>query len=525
MMLMDKNCDENNMDNEIMKSKGKVWLVGAGPSDVNLLTVRARELIDRADLIVYDSLVGDAVLSLIPYNTETIDVGKRAGNHKVVQEEINRILCESALEGKNVLRLKGGDPFLFGRGGEELELLAENKIEFEIVPGVTSAVAVPAYNGIPVTHRDYVSSVHIITGHRRAGKDADIPFSELVKTNSTLVFLMGLSSLPFIIKGLIDAGMKTDMPAAVLQQGTTSSQKRVVATVGTIEDKVIEAGIHTPAIIVVGEVCGLSEKFSWYEKKALFGKKMIVTRPKDRASSLTVKLRELGAEVVEIPSIETKPLEINDTIQSVYRNLKEYQFILFTSPFGVKTFLQQLRELRIDIRSMGNVKIGAIGSATKKVLESAGLLVDYMPKIYSGSEFGKNIAAICNDGDQILIPRAEEGSREIVDELLKRKNISVTDLPIYKTVSNNYNKKIINFDFISDENCYVLFTSASSVKGFADIVKPNNLKDVKAFCIGVQTKAAADNYNMKTYVSKEASIDSLVSCVVQTVGNKLENVN
>ena len=216
--------DMGENEQSYMKEKGKVWLVGAGPSDVNLLTVKAKELIESADIIVYDSLVGDAVLSLIPAQTTCIDVGKRAGNHTKTQEEINRILCDEALQGKKVVRLKGGDPFVFGRGGEELELLVKNNIEFEIVPGVTSAVAVAAYNGIPVTHRDFVSSLHIITGHKKKNEELDLPFEALVNTNGTLVFLMGLSALPFIMKGLIEAGMDKNMPAAVLQQGTTSKQ-------------------------------------------------------------------------------------------------------------------------------------------------------------------------------------------------------------------------------------------------------------------------------------------------------------
>ena len=512
--------DMSENEQSYMKEKGKVWLVGAGPSDVNLLTVKAKELIESADIIVYDSLVGDAVLSLIPVQTTCIDVGKRAGNHTKTQEEINRILRDEALRGKKVVRLKGGDPFVFGRGGEELELLVKNNIEFEIVPGVTSAVAVAAYNGIPVTHRDFVSSLHIITGHKKKNEELDLPFEALVNTNGTLVFLMGLSALPFIMKGLIEAGMDKNMPAAVLQQGTTSKQKKVISTISNITSDVEKAEIHTPAIIVVGKVCSLSDKFEWYEKMPLFGKKMLVTRPKDRSSALASKLRKLGAEVVEIPAIKTVEIDINENIQSVYANIRDYNYILFTSPFGVKVFLGQLRKLNIDIRRIGDARIGAIGSATKTALNEAGLMVDIIPKVYSAKELGKYVAEVCTDADKILIPRAEIGSPDLIEELNKC-GAAITDLAIYRTIKNhNENdiyEKLLAEKAIMADNCYVLFTSASTVEGFVDIAGKKDYNKVKAICIGEQTKAAADKYNMKTYVSEEATIDSMVELALSDI--------
>ena len=512
--------DMGENEQSYMKEKGKVWLVGAGPSDVNLLTVKAKELIESADIIVYDSLVGDAVLSLIPTQTTCIDVGKRAGNHTKTQEEINRILCDEALQGKKVVRLKGGDPFVFGRGGEELELLVKNNIEFEIVPGVTSAVAVAAYNGIPVTHRDFVSSLHIITGHKKKNEELDLPFESLVNTNGTLVFLMGLSALPFIMKGLIEAGMDKNMPAAVLQQGTTSKQKKVISTISNITSDVEKAEIHTPAIIVVGKVCSLSDKFEWYEKMPLFGKKMLVTRPKDRSSALASKLRKLGAEVVEIPAIKTVEIDINENIQSVYANIRDYNYILFTSPFGVKVFLGQLRKLNIDIRRIGDARIGAIGSATKTALNEAGLMVDIIPKVYSAKELGKYVAEVCTDADKILIPRAEIGSPDLIEELNKC-GAAITDLAIYRTIKNhNENdiyEKLLAEKAIMADNCYVLFTSASTVEGFVDMAGKKDYNKVKAICIGEQTKAAADKYNMKTYVSEEATIDSMVELALSDI--------
>lgn len=281
--------------------QGKVWLVGAGPGDIGLFTLKGMEILSQADVVVYDSLVGQGVLAKIPPSARLINVGKRADRHTMKQEQINQVLLEEAQKGYRVVRLKGGDPFLFGRGGEELELLTANGIPYEVVPGVTSSIAVPAYNGIPVTHRDFCSSVHIITGHRRAGREYDIDFQALVNTRGTLVFLMGIAALNDICQGLLDAGMDPKMPAAVLQKGTTSDQKRVVATVATLKEEVERQGIETPAIIVVGRVCQLSEEFGWYERLPLAGWKVLVTRPKGRSSRTADELRRKGAEVLELP--------------------------------------------------------------------------------------------------------------------------------------------------------------------------------------------------------------------------------
>ena len=258
---------------------GKVWLVGAGPGDVGLFTLKGMETLQNAEVVVYDSLVGQGILSKIPESARCINVGKRAANHTMPQEQINRVLVEEAKKGYRVVRLKGGEPFFFGRGGEELEELIKEGIPYEVVPGVTSPISVPAYNGIPVTHRDYTSSLHIITGHKKQGEAYDIDFEALVRTKGTLVFLMGVGALKDICTSLLNAGMDKDMPAAILQKGTTARQKRIVATVSTLEDEVKRQGIETPAIIVVGKVCALADEFAWYEKMPLSGYKVLVTRP------------------------------------------------------------------------------------------------------------------------------------------------------------------------------------------------------------------------------------------------------
>lgn len=298
---------------------GKVWLVGAGPGDRGLLTLKGLEVLKAADVVVFDALVGQEVLTLIPQSAELVNVGKRAGNHIMPQELINRLILEKAQEGKKVVRLKGGDPFLFGRGGEELELLSENGIPYEVVPGITSALAVPAYNGIPVTHRDCASSVHIITGHRRKGKDHDIDFEALVRTGGTLVFLMGVSSLESIMKGLLEAGMDPGTPAAVLQSGTTAGQRRVVSTVSGVKKDADRAGIEAPAVIVVGEVCALAKTLAWYEKLPLAGRRILVTRPREHISELSARLRSLGAEVMELPAIATEKISPNPELEKYLR--------------------------------------------------------------------------------------------------------------------------------------------------------------------------------------------------------------
>lgn len=495
--------------------KGKVWLVGAGPSDVGLLTIKAKEVIEKADVVVYDRLIGQGIMMMIPDGAERIDVGKRAGNHTMPQEEINRILLEKALEGKRVVRLKGGDPFLFGRGGEELELLVKHGIPFEVVPGVTSAISVPAYNGIPVTHRDCTSSLHIITGHKKKDTPLDIDFEALVNTKGTLVFLMGVAALPDICAGLLAAGMDQDMPAAILQQGTTANQKKVVATVATLEAEVKRQGIETPAIIVVGKVCSYGEHFSWYEKLPLFGAKIIVTRPKDRISTISAKLRELGAQVLEMPAIRTVPIAPNPALEEEILNLPSYAYLVFTSPAGVQYFMEALAAQCMDIRRFSKGKIAAIGQGTAKELKKYGIFADIVPEVYDAAHLGACIGEDCSDGDRILIPRARIGSKELTEEIQKRKKTVITDLPVYDTVYEAQELIDEKEEFESGRAAMAIFTSASTVRGFARTTEGLDYSKVTAACIGKQTKAAADALGMRTFAAKEATIDALVELAIQ----------
>ena len=498
-----------------MKKQGKVWLVGAGPGDVGLFTIKGKQVLEQAEVVVYDSLVGDGVLAMVPRTARLINVGKRAGHHIMKQEMINQVLLEEARKGYRVVRLKGGDPFLFGRGGEELELLTEHEIPYEVIPGVTSSIAVPAYNGIPVTHRDYCSSVHIITGHKKAGQAYNIDFEALVRTGGTLVFLMGVTALQDICSNLMSAGMNPHTPAAILQQGTTAGQKRIVATVATLKEEVDRHGIETPAIIVVGGVCEVADRFGWYEKLPLAGCKVLVTRPKELISSMAQKLREQGAEVLELPAIAVAPVEDRSRIKECLKKLDTYQWIAFTSPSGVRIFFELLMEEGKDIRSLGNLKIAAIGKGTQKALKERGLYPDLMPEVFDGASLGRKMAQECENGASILIPRAAIGNKEIMEELSKRPDLHVDDLATYDTTYESQELIDEAKEFEDGKIDYAVFTSASTVKGFVKAVPGLDYTKVKAACIGKQTQAEAARYGMTTYVAKEASIDSLVELVIE----------
>ncbi len=500
---------------------GKVWLVGAGPGDIGLFTKKGMEVLEQAQVVVYDSLVGQGVLSQIPDGARKIYVGKRSSDHTMPQEQINQILLEEAQKGYRVVRLKGGDPFLFGRGGEELELLEEHKIPFEIVPGVTSPLAVPAYNGIPVTHRDYCSSVHIITGHRKAGQAYDIDFGALVKTKGTLVFLMGVAALPDICKGLLDGGMDPAMPAAILQQGTTSRQKRIVATVKTLPAEVEKQGIVPPAVIVVGQVCALADRFSWYEKLPLAGQKILVTRPRDLSSVMAAKLRRQGAEVLELPAISTRPVEDLSRLKECCSHLEEFQWIVFTSPTGVKIFFRQLQELGVDIRRLGRMSVAALGEGTAKELKKRGIFPDLMPEIFEGEALGHALAKEASPGEQIFIPRASKGNPKLV-EILGDAGLLVEEVATYDTLYETQDVIDLAAGFENGTIDCSVFTSSSSVHGFSKAVQGVDFSKIRAACIGRQTQAKADSLGMETYVAEKASIDSVIELVCRMAGERGE---
>lgn len=498
----------NNVD-YVNKSKGKVWLVGAGPGDVSLITLKGRDVLSDADVVVYDALVRGGMMSLVPEKAELIYAGKRAGNHTMKQEEINALLLGKALEGKKVVRLKGGDPFLFGRGGEELELLAQNGIEFEIVPGVTSAFAAPAYAGIPVTHRDFCRGVSVITGHRRANGWLDLDFKAYADTGNTLVFLMGMSTLDTIANGLLDAGMEPDTPAAIIEKGTTASQRVLSTDLAHLKETADANNAAAPAVIVVGHTAGLAERFGWRGALPLSGVRAVVTRPKELSSGLASMLRKNGAEVIEVPVIGIEPIRDNSELKDAIGKLADgcYKWVVLTSPSGVRVFFDELMQ-NADVRVLAGCRIAAIGKGTEKELACRGIRADMIPSVYDGRTLGAELSRLLEPGDRVLIPRASIGNKALTEELSKVKDVIIDDIATYDTVYCapewfDASKEL------SDPETFALFTSASGVKGFISSYPEMDHSAVKAICIGAMTAAEAEKHGMRVWISEEATLASL----------------
>lgn len=482
---------------------GKVYLVGAGPGDKDLLTVKAVHLIGGADVIVYDRLVSESIMDLIPEGTELIDVGKNVGNHPVPQHEINRILLREAQAGKQVVRLKGGDPFVFGRGGEELELLAEHHVPFEVVPGITSSISVPAYAGIPVTHRDFCSSLHIITGHARAGAELAIDFDALVRLKGTLIFMMSVSTVGRIAAGLMKAGMEEDMPCAVIENGTYPKQRKFISDLKHIEETVRDNEVKSPAVIAVGRVCSLSGQFDWFSDRPLSGRRIIVTQPQSKASRLDARLRELGAETRLYPCIRTT------FIRPIDPDFETFDTLVFTSTEGVRSFFSWLMEQGRDARAVSGKKLACIGSGTAAALKEYGLLADFLPSVYDGRHLGEEMAAtgFINGDSKVLLLRARIGTQELT-EALDAAGVTYVDEPVYET-------SYVEHEAIEDLESwdYVTFTSKSCVDGFVKTQKRESFAGVKALCIGAQTAGEAEKFGFDTVISDMATIDSMVQKV------------
>jgi len=495
---------------------GKVTLVGAGPGDPGLLTLKGLRALEQAEAVVYDRLVSPAILELIPASARRIDVGKDAGHHPVPQERINQILLEEARAGHNVVRLKGGDPFVFGRGGEELQTLARAGVEFAEVPGVTSAVAAAAYGGIPVTHRDYASSLHIITGHAREGGTLDIDFDALVRTKGTLVFLMGVTAMPAIVQGLLAAGMDPATPAAMVEQGTLPAQRRCDAVLGTLPERAQEMGIRSPAAIIVGGVCALARELCWFERLPLHGKRILVTRPRDRAGTLSGKLRALGAEAVEFPCIRTEPLLPCPAMEDALERLTDYAWLGFTSAAGVDAFWNCLRGMGRDARTLGNVKLAAIGPATGKALEAHGLAADLVPEVYDAAHMGEALAKAA--AGKVLLLRAESGSPALPDALDKA-GTAYDDIAVYRTIYDNPRSAELREELEAGRFDFVTFTSASTVRGFVSAVGADaDFSGFTGLCIGSQTAGMAEQYGIRVKIAERASVDALAELAVRAGG-------
>lgn len=497
---------------------GKVTLIGAGPGDAGLLTIKGKEALQNAEVVVYDRLVGADILEMMSETAEKINVGKESRNHLVPQSGINEILLEKAQAGKNVVRLKGGDSFLFGRGGEELELLCEHNIPFEVIPGVTSALSVPSFAGIPVTHRDFCSSVHIITGHAKQDGELHIDFEALKRLDGTLVFLMSVSSMEFILKGLMNAGMDKAMPAALIERGTHAKQRKLIADIEILAEKARKAEIKSPAILIVGKVCTLSDKFDWFDKLPLKGKTVLVTRPKERAGTLSDKLRRLGAEVLPYPCIETEEIVPCYDAEAAISELSSYQWLVLTSPAGVNALFNLLDRLNLDARALAPVKIAVIGNGTDKELRKYGVKADFIPEIFDAKHLANGLRLLAMPGERMLILRAEIGTPELT-EILSEDGIAFDDIAVYRTHFRSDDSMLISEKLQNGEIDFVTFTSASTVKGFTQSVKNVDFSKICGICIGESTAKEASIYKIKTVTAKSATIDAIISAIKEAVQN------
>lgn len=492
---MDENNNlSNRLCNKHLESTGKVYLIGAGPGDYRLITLKAVECIEKADVIIYDRLINKRLLKLRKKEAELIYVGKECNNHVVSQDEINKLLVKYALEGKIVARVKGGDPFVFGRGAEEAYYLKDNSISFEIVPGVTSAVAVPAYAGIPVTHRDYSSSFHVITGHETANKCGTyLNYEILAKLKGTIIFLMGVNNASNISKNLIFHGKKASTPVAIIENGTTLHQRVFKGTLDTISNIITSNNIKTPSIIVVGDVVNFEKNLNWFSIKPLYGKNIIVTRPTNQATSLINKIEDLGGNVIGLPTIKIVPLEDYELVDRQFLDLANYNWIIFTSENGVRLFFERLRIKGIDIRILKDIKIATIGDTTKKELNKLGLNVDFVPKEFTNNALLEGILNVINEEEKVLLPRGNMSSSNLVTSLINH-NIECNEMIIYNTVCSDIQKEDLVNELNKLKIDFITFTSSSTVKNFVSILEKQNINSIfntKAVCIGPVTASVA----------------------------------
>jgi len=411
---------------------GKVYLVGAGPGDPGLISVKGVNCLKKAEVIIYDRLLDQSLLEFAPPGAERIYLGKTTGEAARQQVEINNLLVSKAKEGKTVVRLKGGDPFVLGRGGEEAEVLVQNKVPFEVVPGVTSAVAVPAYAGIPVTHRGLASSFAVITGHEAAGKSS-IDWQKLATGIDTLIFLMGMGNLPEIVTKLVENGRPPDTPVAVIREGTRPEQETVVASLEDIVARAEESHLTAPAIIVVGNVVSLREKLRWFDNRPLFGKRILVTRARHQASALSRLLSERGAQPIELPAIDIQEVTSYEELDGAIANLKEYHWIIFTSVNAVEAFWQRLNSLKLDSRALAESWIAAIGPATGQALQNRGVIPDYMPEVYTTESIVAGLKKFNLVGHRFLLPRADIADEKLAREIYQL-GATVDEVTAYRTV-------------------------------------------------------------------------------------------
>lgn len=502
-----------------MPKQGFVYLIGAGPGDPGLFTIKGAKVLARADVVVYDRLIGQEILDYAPKEAEFIYVGKASSDHAMPQEEINKLLVRKAREGKTVARLKGGDPFVFGRGGEEALYIHEQGLPFAVVPGITSAVAVPAYAGIPVTHRDATSSFAVITGHEKPGKAiSSIQWDKIATGIGTLVFLMGVENLEFIVNHLREAGRSPDTPVALIRRGTFPDQEVLSGTLADIVDKVNQAVFKPPAIIIVGETVNLRRELKWRENNQLWGAKIMVTRARAQASSLVELIRDKGGEALEFPSIEIVRESDLGPLHAAFTNIGIYQWIIFTSVNAVEIFFQELGRQEIDIRELHGIKICAIGPATASQLVRLGLRPDLVPEEYRAEGIINEITPLIKPGERVLLPRAR-GARAILPQSLRELGAVVDEADLYQAAVARVDQDRVD-EIRKGPVHYITFTSSSTVANFVKIIGKEYLKDfdcrVKVACIGpVTARTARENGFTVDIMPESYTIEALLEAIIK----------
>lgn len=487
-----------------MANKGKVYIMGAGPGDLELLTLKGKRAIEEADCVVYDRLINPRILDFAKKDAEMIYLGKGNTEGGVIQDEINRTIVTKALEGKTVARVKGGDPFVFGRGGEEIQSLFDNGISFEVIPGITSSISVPAYAGIPVTHRGVARSFHVFTGHTMEDGTWH-NFEAIAKLEGTLVFLMGIKTLPIIVNDLVKNGKNPETPVAIIEKGATADQRVTVGTLENIIEKAKERKIVPPAITIIGEVVNLRETFKWFEDKNLFGKKILVTRDKNQAGEFSNKIEKMGGVAVELPFIEIESVLSKVTSE----DLKKYSALLFNSPNGVREFMKKID----DIRSLAHLKIGAVGSKTKELLEEYKIKADFMPEEYMVSKLAELSLEYTKPGEKILIITSD------ISPCDTDKFNSMYDREFHKIVA--YNTKKITRE--KKEVCdalnkveVVTFLSSSTVDAFYASIDGDLecVKNIKFASIGPVTSETMRKYGFSVdYEAKVYDINGILDAL------------
>ncbi len=488
----------------------KVYLVGAGPGDPDLITWKGRKLLAIADSILYDHLASEHLLDLAPKHCEKIYVGKKKTVHAFPQEEICQMMIDRARRGLTVVRLKGGDPFIFGRGGEELEALVEAGVEFEVVPGVTSPLGIAAYSGVPLTHRSHTKVVTFVTGH-------DVPGIDWSKVgqSETLVVFMGIASIRDIARELIAHGRSGDTPAIAVRWGTRPDQKTVSGTLATIADRIDEAHLKPPATVIIGEVVALHERLNWYEKLPLFGRRIVVTRARDQAAELSDRLRSLGADAVELPVIALESAVDTTPLDGAIERLSTFDWLIFTSVNGVRFFLDRLDASKQDLRSL-KARICAIGPATRQAIEALHLKVDLMPEEYVAESLVKAFEGQSLSGKRILLPRAAV-ARDLIPDELARRGAHVEVVEAYRNVIPEDAASRAGELFTAGKKPdWITFTSSSTVQNLLSIAGREALDGVRIASIGPVTSETARASGLTVHAEAKAfTLDGLVQAILE----------